>query len=523
MAKKIVHIHIGPHKTGSSAIQRALKDNAVLLEQAFGLTPVATAPLTKLAKLLNADRAFDATDLLERVAQKCRNASGDCVLSSEDLSGVLPGTRGARRVYPALYKNLAALDEAFGEFDCRYYFFIRPRQDWIKSAYVQNLKHRQRFNTFESFEDFLDTRDLWDGVVAEAARALGDRFVQIPYATDQKTSAMKAFLKAVTGKSLSDLSGVKESTANVSPSETEVFLMERINRSSASQEAKRHAKLELLSPSENAHVQTDVPQSDRLEKPPRPDELAKALEPLWRRVGMRIRAQDQPNLMPPCDVDLRVLRTKLVIGPEQMPDVGRGKMEDQVHILSHRFRDQPQSCFLLGLTISYLRRDTPHTSHAVTLFHRLWAEEYRLLLGLLPTRWLISTFQTFLDHGENADQKMIGSGAYFFANMLKAYETERALEGLPPDAVYPNATAQTKMGFPGLDRFKLGGSDLLVNTNALLLELSAKDAIAGRVVQEFLARAKAAQTIFSRMDQSRLAHDINIKQFSNCWTFFDKQ
>ncbi|MEO3417215.1 hypothetical protein AAFO92_21375 [Roseovarius sp. CAU 1744] len=523
MAGKKVHIHLGPHKTGSSAIQRALKDNAGMLAARFGLTHIATPHIAKAARLLNADRPFDAADALEGIAGLCDQAPGDCILSCEDLAGLLPGTRRVRQIYPKLWRNVAALDEALGAFDTRYYFFLRDPEDWIRSCYIQNLKYRQKFSSLEGFAEFIDSDGLWQGVTSETACNLGSRFVMVEYPQGEKRSAMQSLMSAIPGMKSADLGAIAERQANVSPSTAEIQLMERINRSSASQEAKRLAKLSLLAPEETTAEAVDVPaDNDWFGVPKRPEGLPKTLEPLWQRVETRVRQQDQPNLMPALDVDLRPLRTQIVEADDELPDVGRGKMVNQAEILVYRFRNQPEICFLLGLTISYLRRDTPHTAHAAALFQRLWSEEYRLLLGLLPTRWLISSFQTFLDHGLNEDQKVIGASAYFYANMLKAYETERAFEDMPADATYPNKLPQTKMGFAGLDRFKLGGSDLILNTNALLLEYSARDAVAGRVVQEFMARARAANTIFSRMDKSRQAHGINIQQFSNCWSFFDE-
>lgn len=196
-------------------------------------------------------------------------------------------------------------------------------------------------------------------------------------------------------------------------------------------------------------------------------------------------------------------------------------MENQVRILAYRFRGKPEICFLLGLTISYLRRNTDCTAHAAQLFQRLWAEEHAVLLGVLPTRWLISTLQTFMDHGANEAQRLIGSAAFFLSNTLKLYEAERALDGLAPDGTYPSDVPTTKSGFAGLDRFRVGGTDLMVNTNALLLELASRDAVAGRVAQEFLLRMKKSHTAFSRMDQSRVALKVDIPQFANCWSFFD--
>ncbi len=522
MAKKTIHVHLGPHKTGSSAIQRALKENARILKTEYGLTHIASAKIAAVAKQLNSEQFEEAAETLAHIVRACEKAPGDCILSCEDLAGILPGARRVRRAYPHLWRNINALQMAFSAFDTRFYFFLREPDEWITSAYIQNLKYRQKFNTLEGFSGFLQVQELWDDVIAKPAKKLGQSFVTVPYPEDTKNTAMRALLAAIPGTEDKDLSEISESEANVSPGEADIRLMERINRSSASQEAKRRAKISLLSTPEETPARTYPKDLGWRDAPDRPKDLPKTLGPLWQRVTKRVHTQEQPNLMPPMDVDLRPFRNRIVETAGDLPGVSRAKMTNQAEILVYRFRNLPEICFLLGLSISYLRRSTPHTRHASILFQRLWTEEYAILLGILPTRWLISSFQTFLDHGINEDQRIVGSGAYFFSNMLKAYETERAFENLPPDATYPNALPQTKMGFPGLDRFKLGGSDLILNTNALLLEYSARDAVAGRVVQEFLARAKASDTIFSRMDQSRQSHQINNKQFANCWSFFDE-
>ena len=523
MADKKVHFHLGPHKTGSTAIQQSLRQNAKALKTGFGLTLIRTRLVGKAAKLLNNDRLADAKEALQDVATLCAAAEGDCIISCEDLSGVLPGTHGRREIYPHLTRNLGVLEEAFSGFDRHYYFFLRQPEDWLRSTYVQNLKYRQKFSRFGSFADFLRVDTIWDAVIAGPAQDLGPSFVTIDYPQGDKHSSAQALLSAMTGSDQDRFSAIKEQQVNQSPGETDIALMEKINRSSASQEAKRRAKLALFEEPVAAPTPVEMPgRSDWFGVPEKPEALPPVLEPLWQRVKKRVRTQDQPNLMPDADVDLRQLRNVAVETGGDFPDVNRGKMANQAEILIYRFRGQPELCFLLGLAISYLRRDTPHTAHASALFQRLWSEEYEIMLGVLPTRWLISSFQTFLDHGINEHQRIIGSGAFFYANILKAYEAERAFEGLPPDAVYPDKMPQTKMGFAGLDRFKLGGSDLILNTNALLLEYSARDKVAGRVVQEFLARAKAAQSVFSRMDKSRQAHGIDIKQFSDCWSFFDE-
>jgi len=249
--------------------------------------------------------------------------------------------------------------------------------------------------------------------------------------------------------------------------------------------------------------------------------LAPDLEALWTRVTWRAPAESQTNLMPDPFGDLSDYRLRTIGVDGDLPDVGRERMEDQAVILRHRLKGLPETCYLLGLAISYLRRNTGHEGHASQLFQRLWTDEYPILLGFLPTRWIISTFQTFMDHGVNEDQRAIGAAGFFMTNTLKMYEAERALEGLPSDNTYANTTPVTKPGFWGLDRYGVGGTDMLLNTNALFLELAAKEPLAGRVAQEFLLRVKKYDTAYSRMDNSRIKHQIDKPPFSDCWSFFE--
>ncbi len=522
MAGKTIHVHVGPHKTGSTTIQHALQENSALLAQQAGLTHIPYYLLNKTKKFLIAGKPEEARDSLASIVEICATAPGDCILSCEDLCGKLPGALRTRQIYPQLWQNLKIVRDTLGEVHTRFYFFLRDPADWARSTYVQNLKYRHRFKRFDDFIDALDLDGLWLSAIREAAENLGPDFVTIDYPTEPDSSITRCLLRAIPGLETQSFERLVERRLNISPSESDVTLMEFINRSSASQQAKSQAKLALFSPQERPRLNNIPDHPAWTGAPEKPADLPGELGPLWRRVERRVHRQDQPNLMPPVDDDLTPLRHRIVEEEGDLPDLGRAKMTDQAELLVYRFRNQPETCFLLGLVISYLRRSTAHTRHASILFQRLWAEEYDILLGCLPTRWLISTFQTFLDHGINEQQRIIGSGAYFYANILKAYETERAFEGLEPDATYPHSESQTRMGFAGLDRFRLGNTDLMLNTNALLLEYSATDNVAGRPVREFLARTRTAKTLFSRMDKSRQAHGINQKQFLNCWSFFDE-
>lgn len=519
---KTVHFHIGPHKTGSTAIQKMMREHAQLLEDRHGLCAVNDPVTSQITRSLSKGDESAAIAGLNRLAELCHARQGDCLISSEDFSGRLPGREKKRKPYPRIFENMNVIQKALPNVQCKFYFFVRTPSEWLRSSYAQIIKHPTQFSSFDQYKTFLRTGDLWDETLRKPREKLKLDFIEIAYKEEAGFSSVNALLHAILGEDQPVEIPSEKRRPNRSVPPALVPLFEAVNRSGASVEAQQLAKTWL----QTGEV---VPLSDASTlkfpswpaHPQRPDWLSSELDALWRRTRARVDRQEQPNLLPDPFCDLSELRTRPVEASEEFPEGGRADMQNQVRILRYRFRGLPEICYLLGLAISYLRRDTDHSEHAAYLFQRLWAEEYAVLLGTLPTRWLISSFQTFLDHGANERQRRIGAAAYFLSNILKAYEAERALDGLQPDRVYPNVTPTTKAGYPGMDRFKLGGTDLLLNTNALLLDLACQDECAGRVVQEFMLRTKTAHSIFSRMDQSRIEHGIDIRPFSNCWSFFE--
>lgn len=519
---KTAHIHIGPHKTGSTAIQKAMRDHSHILAETYSLHTFSEPAIFQIVKHLNNGEIDGVALALNRMTEVCQKASGDILISCEDISGKLPGRSKKRKPYPKLFENMNAIRKALPGYHCKFYFFVRNPDSWVRSSYVQILKHATRFSSIDEYRSFLHLDDLWDETLRKAREKLKLDFIEILYEEDPNFSSVNALLHAILGPSQGFDIPQETQRPNSSPSAGVVQLFEAINRSGASPEAQRLAKRWLQSGEVSSRGdESNLRFPDWPVQLHKPDWLSPQLNALWTRVSERVDQQEQPNLLPDPFCDLLEFRSRPVNAGENFPDGGRATMQNQSRILQFRFRGLPETCYLLGLTISYLRRNTDHTEHAAYLFQRLWEEEYAVLLGTLPTRWLISTFQTFFDHGANESQKLIGASAYFLSNILKAYEAERALDGLPPRRVYPSATPTTKSGFAGMDRFKLGGTDLLLNTNALLLELAAQDDRAGRVVQEFMLRTKKANSVFTRMDQSRIEHAIDIPQFSNCWSFFE--
>lgn len=519
---KTVHIHLGPHKTGSSAVQAYLRAHQTELADRFGLHLIDGPVVANLAHALHSEDGERIQISAKKLAEDVQNQSGDFILSREDLAGDLPGRTMRKRIYPRLWQNIQTLRNAIpSDVQVRFYVFDRDPDTWLYSAYVQHLKYRNRFKSFEKFKYFFKTDALWDGVYGRSRARLGSDFIELSYDETPDFSSPLALMRAILGTN-AEIPTESDTRYNVRPNPEIIQILEKLNGIGASDHARQTAKAVLFE-SKGAATSQPVTLSSRPWPPAleTPDWLAEGLTPLWSRAQVRVTSQIQPNLLPELTQDLTPMRTKLVIGPPDFPEGGRAQMENQIQILSSRFEGYPETALILALSISYLRRGTDVTEHAAVIFQRLWQEEHAFLLGILPTRWLISSFQTFMDHGVTPTQQKIGTAAYFLANTIKLYEAERAIEGQSANAVYSQTRPQTKSGFKGLDRFPVGGTDLMLNTLAHVMELAVQDDTAGRVVQEFLLRMKASHTAFTRMDAARLHHGADVPGFTNCWSFFE--
>ena len=87
--RRTIHVHLGPHKTGSTAIQHTLRDISGVLTRDFNTTPILDRPVWALAKALNARDERETDRAFSDVTKLCKKHPGDLILSCEDLAGNL--------------------------------------------------------------------------------------------------------------------------------------------------------------------------------------------------------------------------------------------------------------------------------------------------------------------------------------------------------------------------------------------------------------------------------------------------
>ena len=164
-------IHVGAHKTGSSLIQKFLRDNRAALA-GNGLHYISRSDMNHLAgwgKVLREKPELLRDRLAEVDAQKYDAA----IASHENIMG-RPFSEKHPGLYPEAPKNFEALGKILEGYDYRVVIYIRPQADFVESYYLQSL-HEGGTKTFSEWTANLAIDSLsWKPVVDGMHRAFGE-------------------------------------------------------------------------------------------------------------------------------------------------------------------------------------------------------------------------------------------------------------------------------------------------------------------------------------------------------------
>jgi len=174
-----VIVHAGFHKTGTTSVQNTLRANRDLLD--------GTARIYLRSDMIatcEAARAFsagsDASDLIDvrnsAAAMAVSWHLGDLVLmSSEDLSGHMPGRKGLKgyQAAPALLQALCAgILDAQPAAQLTVFFGTRGAEAWLRSCHAQHVRvTRHQLDAADYAERYKDSAKL-DADIARVAAAL---------------------------------------------------------------------------------------------------------------------------------------------------------------------------------------------------------------------------------------------------------------------------------------------------------------------------------------------------------------
>jgi hypothetical protein len=229
------------------------------------------------------------------------------------------------------------------------------------------------------------------------------------------------------------------------------------------------------------------------------------------------------NVLPAIDCDLSAMRAQKVSCVQFNAETPRTDMANHALRLQNWFVGKSELVYINALCIAYLRRRSIHAEHAQSLFMRLWREEGEFLSEAVSSRWMLSSLMTFMDHGETETQRLIGAVGTSFGNSVKIYEWEQTARGsFSDDFDLAEGLAKKVEGVSNIGRISIANADIFRNMLASYVDLALRDPVAGRVLITFLIRIHGANTIFSRLDNAKLAADPSPDAdtgYSRHWSF----
>lgn len=185
--RKVLIVHIGDHKTGSTSIQLAFAKGLVTLKGHSLCYPAKLASNVLGGQLRAYDTAAtpearaEAAKPFQALAQRIRTADADFTLiSAEELEGVAP--RLLQDVLSSYFADLA--DEV------RIVAYVRPHAARITSSYAERIKIGIPRVLGSSLEEFGSQKIASKGFVytprfTELRRVFGDQFLLRPMIRDQ--------------------------------------------------------------------------------------------------------------------------------------------------------------------------------------------------------------------------------------------------------------------------------------------------------------------------------------------------
>lgn len=185
MDRPVLYVHAGSHKTGTTAIQRALAASAAeLREQGVCWPRLGSSPHHhRLVQAMYAGgrlARWRSRLMVRRIVRQSRGCR-TTVLSSEQLyrvgfaiPGIDPSGDGATGRNRS--EVLAALRESFGDlFDIRVVLYLR-RVDEFAESFFKEILFRKELPTLPTFESFIEQQSVlfdYDARVAEFETQLG--------------------------------------------------------------------------------------------------------------------------------------------------------------------------------------------------------------------------------------------------------------------------------------------------------------------------------------------------------------
>lgn len=174
---KTVIFHVGAHKTGTSLVQKYMRDNAANLRRSriYYLSRSAMNDYVGWGDRLLQDPGPLAT----RIRRMLRIPWFRVLIMSHENTLGRPLRKGGAHLYPRAPEIIAALGRLLAPYRAKLVLSIRPQEEFLESYYLQSI-HQGRHQTFDEWLGSIDLDALsWMPVVDALQRTFGREQVEI--------------------------------------------------------------------------------------------------------------------------------------------------------------------------------------------------------------------------------------------------------------------------------------------------------------------------------------------------------
>lgn len=210
MPLKSLVLHFGAHKTGTSLIQKYLRDKEELCAKA-GIVAMPRGDGDRFIRWGGAkDLEAGAQGLKDSIAKAEADSARYFVLSHENCLGK-PFRQDAAHIYPHVARNCANLKKAIGDRPVRVVYYIRSQAAFLESYFLQTI-HEGASHQFDKYLKDLGTQGFsWAPLYEALCTQFGAQNVVLR-SFDQDIAAGQAaflqrFMESATAADLSVFKG----------------------------------------------------------------------------------------------------------------------------------------------------------------------------------------------------------------------------------------------------------------------------------------------------------------------------
>lgn len=174
--KEVVY-HLGAHKTGSSLLQKFMRDNPEVLRR-HRIAYLGRGEMNTCVGW--GKRLLNRPEILEdRLAELAADEGCDRVVTSHENTLGPPLKPGAPHLYPRGPEIVEQLARVLKPWRARAFLYIRPQDEFLESYYLQQIHQGEHMSFGEWLEDIDLTALSWQPVVAALRAQFGADRVEV--------------------------------------------------------------------------------------------------------------------------------------------------------------------------------------------------------------------------------------------------------------------------------------------------------------------------------------------------------